>query len=396
MMRACHLCGEPHKTAITVGATGRHDDTFETLACARCGLVQQAHIPSDDELGAYYSGPYRATFRRDPVHGHEWGTPEAEALMDEGARQYAVEIAERLGLTPGTLVLEVGCGDGRMAAALGAHATVEAIEADPDMAREAAARGVSVSVATLALYAERASTRYDAIVSCHVLEHFRSPLEALAQMRSLLMPGGRLWLEVPNAERPYGNLDTHYWQRPHLFNFTPHTLALTLLRAGLDDVRIYEDGHVLYALATHSDREPVSYDVAAARHGRDVPTGADVAAMLDGYRLRFAAAQRTERAVVTLQRFRNGEDVDAASLRDAVDLLGEQSAVAARIAEAALREGAALVRELDAQVSAGEERAADPWLRGYRAGEAAMAARASYALGRAWNGWKLAEVEGTR
>lgn len=391
----CHLCEAPLSEAITVGTTARHGEQMHTVACARCGLVQATPLPSEAELAAYYAGPYRATFKRAPVHGHEWGTPEAEALMDEGARTYAAEIAAAIGLRPESRVLEVGCGDGRLASMLAEHCGVEAIEADVDMARESAARGVSVAVAPLALYAERASTRYDAIVSCHVLEHFRSPLEALAQMRSLLVPGGRLWLEVPNAERPYGDLDTHYWQRPHLYNFTPHTLALTLLRAGLDDVRIYEDGHVLYALATHGDREPVSYDAAAARHGRDVPTGAEVAAMLDGYRLRFAAAQRTERAVVTLQRFRDGEDVDAASLRDAVDLLGEQSVKAARIAEAALREGAALVRELDAQVLR-DDYHPDPWVRGYRAGEAATAARVSYALGRAWNSWKLAEVEAKR
>lgn len=401
-MSTCHLCDAPLADGILVGTTGRHGDVFDTVCCGRCALIQTTPLPSEADLAAYYSGEYRATFTREPVHGHEWGTPEAERLMDEGARQYAAEIAAALGLGYAHDVLEVGCGDGRLAAALSNHARVFAIEADDDMACEARGR---VSAPVLSTTLDRfADTRepggFDAIVSCHVLEHFREPLVALAQMRLLLRPGGRVWLEVPNTWQPYNDLDRHFWQRPHLYNFTAHTLMMLMIRAGFSDVNVIEQGHVLLCYATSGDAQPCGYDEAHARvttaWGQPPPTAEQVAAHLDGYRQRWHRRRRNDRAVDVLQRFRGGEDVDLRELRDAFDVLGAQSHTAARIASRAIRDGAAVVEMLDGLIEAAEAWSADPWQMGYLAGQAATAARVSHTLGNLVNAWKALEVEGTR
>lgn len=399
-MSTCHLCDAPLADGILVGTTGRHGEVFDTYACGRCGLVQTTPLPSDADLAAYYAGPYRATFTREPVNGHEWGTPEAERLMDEGAREYAAEIVAALGLGHDHDVLEVGCGDGRLAAALGAHCRICALEADPEMAREAARRIPVVYPWTLAEYASTEPLTFDAIVSCHVLEHFREPLVALSQMRLMLRPGGRVWLEVPNTWQPYNDLDAHYWQRPHLYNFTAHTLMLTMLRAGFSDVNVAEHGHVLLCYATSGDAQSCGYDEAHARvtaaWGQPPPTAEQVAAHLDGYRQRWHRRRRNDRAVEVLHRFREGEDVDLGELRDAFDVLGAQSHTAARIASRAIRDGAAVVEMLDGLIEAAEAWSPDPWQMGYLAGQAATAARVSHTLGNLVNAWKALEVEGTR
>jgi SAM-dependent methyltransferase len=410
-MRPCTLCGADLTDAITVATTGRHGDALTEVACAACGLVQRADMPSDAELSAYYAGPYRAKFKREPVrdeHGnlHEWGSPEAESIMDEQTAAYADFVVSSLGLTSESSLMEVGCGDGRLAAAFKQRLRwVAALEADESMAFEAIRRRVLCVNRTLDDYIAAVSPiehddeepGFDAVVSCHVLEHFRDPLGALVHMRAILAKGGRCWAEVPNTSQPYNGLG-HYFQWPHMFNFTAETLSLLFIRAGFEDVHVHEHGHMLFIYGTNGDRAPLSYDEAASifrQRGHDVPPGADVAARLAAYEERWQVHQRKERAVRVLQAFRAGDDsVSLAELRDALNLLGEQSARAARMAQRAMVDGGAIVELCDAAIAEAEKYDADPWLLGFRAGEASCAARLSHAVGNMLNAMKLIEVNG--
>ncbi len=70
-----------------------------------------------------------------------------------------------------------------------------------------------------------------AILLVHVIEHFRSPREALLHMHRLLKPDGRLYVECPNLGAPFttrGKL-FHF---AHIHNFTPTTLAMMARRCG--------------------------------------------------------------------------------------------------------------------------------------------------------------------
>ena len=399
----CHLCGEPLASGIVVATSGRHGDVFTDTCCSACGLVQRADMPSEQRLSEYYANEYRAKFKREPVRVedgslHEWGTPEAERFLDENAADYAAHIVATLGLHD-ALVLEVGCGDGRLARALHRAGTqrVHAVDADERMRDEAWERGALVVGSSMGdVPIGPGIGGFDAVISCHVLEHFADPLAALAQMRSLLRVGGRVWIEVPNLDSPYGGL-SHYFQWPHLYDFTAHTLSLLLIRAGFDDVHSHDGGHVLLAYATSGESEPRSWPDALARFrqttGADVPTGADVAARLEAYRERWQSRQRKERAVRVLQAFRGGDDsVSLAELRDAMDLLGEQSARAVRMAQRAMLDGGAIVELCDAAISGAERYSADPYVLGMYAGEASMAARLSHAVGNMLNAMKMLEV----
>jgi SAM-dependent methyltransferase len=401
-MSACHLCGADLTDAITVATTGRHGDALTEVACAACGLVQRADMPSEQRLSEYYANEYRAKFKREPVRVedgslHEWGTPEAERFLDENAAAYASHIVATLGLTDISSVLEVGCGDGRLSAAIGRYVDdVDSIEVDGSLADEAESRGCRLFMYSLGEFSRKHPPDYDAVVCCHVLEHFADPLASLAQMRSLLRVGGKCWIEVPNVDRPYGSLE-YFFQWPHLFDFSAHTLSLLLIRAGFDDVHIHDGGHVLLAYGTSGDTAPRSWPDALAHFrkttGADVPTGADVAARLAAYEERWQAHQRKERAVRVLQAFRGGDDsVDLAELRDALDLLGEQSARAARMAQRAMLDGGAIVELCDAAISGAERYSADPYVLGTYAGEASMAARLSHAVGNSLNAMKVIEV----
>jgi Methyltransferase domain len=75
-----------------------------------------------------------------------------------------------------------------------------------------------------------------------VFEHLRDPLAALAEARSLLRPGGRLWLSMPNIASAGLARFGRNWRglEPprHLALFDPPRLSALLIDAGFDDVRL--------------------------------------------------------------------------------------------------------------------------------------------------------------
>ncbi|MGX4734531.1 class I SAM-dependent methyltransferase [Kitasatospora griseola] len=174
---------------------------------------------------------YAATFGRLCAHS----TPE---LLD------AAEVFA------GTRVLDVGTGPGTVAAAACARgAEVSAVDAEPSMVELARRAAPSARVDLAALpdlpYGD---AEFDSVVANFVLNHVGRPLLALAELRRVLRPGGRLALTIwsgtpapgqaliPQAMQAAGAV-----RPPHLrpldpaddFPRTPDGLATLLTDAGL-------------------------------------------------------------------------------------------------------------------------------------------------------------------
>jgi 2-polyprenyl-3-methyl-5-hydroxy-6-metoxy-1,4-benzoquinol methylase len=104
---------------------------------------------------------------------------------------------------PRSRVLDVGCATGYLAAEL-ARSGCAVTGVEPDAHAAAAAREhceavIGGDVEDAACRAElEALGRFDAVVCGDVLEHLRDPWEALAFLSSLLAPGGRVVVSVPN------------------------------------------------------------------------------------------------------------------------------------------------------------------------------------------------------
>ncbi len=148
----------------------------------------------------------------------------------------------------GVGVLDVGCSSGYLAAALArCGCRVTGVEADPSAA--AAARMVcdqviegDVEAADVRTACARAGG-FDAIVCGDVLEHLRDPWDTLAFLATLLAPGGRAVVSLPNvavwsARRellrgrfPYADHGT--FDRTHLRFFTRASARELVERAGL-------------------------------------------------------------------------------------------------------------------------------------------------------------------
>jgi methionine biosynthesis protein MetW len=125
----------------------------------------------------------------------------------------------------GSRVLDVGCATGYLAPEL-ARSGCTVIGVEPDREAAAAAREqceavLQGDIEDAACRAElEALERFDAIVCGDVLEHLRDPWEALGFLASLLAPGGRVVVSVPNI--------AHWTGRRALlrgrFDYAPHGL----------------------------------------------------------------------------------------------------------------------------------------------------------------------------
>ncbi len=137
----------------------------------------------------------------------------------------------------GRRVLEVGAGTGLLTRFLSTRERVLATELDPEyveLLRRTFADKPNVEVRALDL-ARLADDgipprSFDTVVCSNVLEHIADDAKALAAMRDVLEPGGRVVLVVPALQSLYGTIDRaiHHYRR-----YSRDELRDKLERAGL-------------------------------------------------------------------------------------------------------------------------------------------------------------------
>jgi SAM-dependent methyltransferase len=211
--------------------------------CRNCGMGQVRPLPSAAAVAAIY---------RDPQYAAAYAAAGQSYVLDpEHARsaiRQRLSKLERLLGSPGSL-LDVGAARGVfLAAAREAGWRVSGLETDPSALEEAAARyGLRLQPQSLE-GSDFAKGSFDCVHLSHVLEHLRSPSEALTRIRPWLRRGGILALEVPYE---FGDLFERFQScilgkprlpyavpSPHLYFFTVASLQALLRRCGYEIVAL--------------------------------------------------------------------------------------------------------------------------------------------------------------
>lgn len=152
------------------------------------------------------------------------------------AKNYGRWILDQFRPSLGARIIECGAGIGNFTELLLDHDLVVAVDAYApclERLRERFAAAPQVVPVLMDIASEQFVTlavhRPDTVVCINVLEHVEDDGKALAQMRAVLQPAGRLALLVPALPCLYGTIDRKIG---HYRRYTKRELAAKLRRAG--------------------------------------------------------------------------------------------------------------------------------------------------------------------
>ena len=100
----------------------------------------------------------------------------------------------------GARVIDMACGEGYGSAVLARRAaSVVGVDANPDAHEHARLRYTTGNLRFVRDLVERFDEPADAVVFLQTIEHLEQPGAALAHFRSLVEPGGRVYVSTPNV-----------------------------------------------------------------------------------------------------------------------------------------------------------------------------------------------------
>lgn len=137
-------------------------------------------------------------------------------------------------------LLDVGCSVGCLVEeAVRAGFDAAGVDTDAGAVRIGREKGRNVRVGTVGAVV---SERVDAVTMQHVLEHVREPEELLASVKRQLLPGGFLFIWVPNCAGLAPRVAPRWWYgwqpRQHYRHYTPRALRRLVERAGFHVVQV--------------------------------------------------------------------------------------------------------------------------------------------------------------
>ena len=220
----CELC-HTNDFAI-IAQKDRRGHPLTTVTCRQCGLVSHESIPTDRELNEYYASQYRQDY-------HGQAQPAAHRVIRAwGGGQWLRNRLKRF-VKSDDRICEIGAGIGCTVKAF-ELAGYEATGIEPGEGfHEFARNELAVKLERCNLFDLAATPTYDFILLVHVIEHFRSPRQALVHIRQLMQTDARLYVECPNIAGPHAapGKQFHY---AHIYNFSPETLIWLAQSCGLD------------------------------------------------------------------------------------------------------------------------------------------------------------------
>jgi 2-polyprenyl-3-methyl-5-hydroxy-6-metoxy-1,4-benzoquinol methylase len=202
--------------------------------------------------GRYASIFQDATERFDVTAADKWG------------KAYRYYLREWLPSDPNASILEVGCGGGKMLHFLKSRgfARVSGVDISPEQVRLSRQVVASVEQADALEFLENHGTSYDLILGLDIVEHFRKDevLRFLDACHQALKPDGRLVLQTPNADSPWGTMH-RYNDFTHETAFNPNAIARLLGMIGFHSVEARELGPVPFGYSVTSTIRAAGWSV---------------------------------------------------------------------------------------------------------------------------------------
>jgi SAM-dependent methyltransferase len=224
---------------------------YSVVACQDCGFCFADEIPDQAMMDAYYQDMSKYEHQ-----GNGW----RDSDYDQARFEHVFSIIHPF--LPGlhARVLEIGCANGGLLALFKQHGFADLTGIDPSPACASAARdlhGIRVLPANLSNM-PLMGQQFDFIVLAGVLEHVRDLGTALANIRDLLAPSGKLYIGVPDASRYAAGEDAPFqeFNAEHINFFGPQSLVNLLNTKGFvlqhSEQRVMNVGHRTSTAVVHA------------------------------------------------------------------------------------------------------------------------------------------------
>jgi 2-polyprenyl-3-methyl-5-hydroxy-6-metoxy-1,4-benzoquinol methylase len=208
-------------------------ETFAIWLCEDCTLRFTQDVPDKTEIARYY--------KSDDYISH---TNTSRGFINQlylNVRNITLRlkcntVKKHTKLKTGA-VLDVGAGTGAFLKHMQSEGwTVTGIEPDPG-ARQVAKQTFGLDLQPFDQLHELPEQSFDAITLWHVLEHVHNLQAYMGFLKSLLKPGGKLFVAVPNYQSVDAGIYRLSWAAydvpRHLYHFSPKAIQVLMQKHGL-------------------------------------------------------------------------------------------------------------------------------------------------------------------
>jgi SAM-dependent methyltransferase len=234
--RGCEVCKSKHATLLysqrfVPMSEGSLLEGYNVVACDNCGFCYADHLPGQDAFDRYY---------RDMS---KYEQPIAEVKPSEyDAARFRVTVQKIKAFMPDNQarIVEIGCATGLLLSQLkqAGYTGVAGLDPSPACSRVANEQfKVPVQCGTLSDDLIPASS-VDLLILIGVMEHIRDLETAMKMMVTMLAPGGRMFITVPDASRYSTGVDAPFqeFSVEHIHYFGPVSLANLMDSYGFDQL----------------------------------------------------------------------------------------------------------------------------------------------------------------
>lgn len=231
----CSLCGCEIVEMIDSTIRNADNEKYKMYRCSKCETHFLYPLPLNKQLEEYYDGKFREEVHSSTYYEKEhmdrvfgWFYGEACARTDRVKDILSKEDA----------ILEIGCSVGYFLKAISSYVgKVYGTEWDKkatDYIRE------SFPEFIVSENPQDFGVKFDKIFMFHVLEHIGNPVQFLLELKKLMKPGGKIFIEVPNVDdvlvKTYQCKEfiAFYYKMAHIYNFNEKGLRYIFEHAGLE------------------------------------------------------------------------------------------------------------------------------------------------------------------
>lgn len=229
----CPVCGSKDINPILTArdhSVSRED--FVIWQCGHCSLRFTQNIPDEASIGVYYQSQEYIS--------HSNTSKGLVNRLYQRVRKHTLE--SKAGLIrkytkPQGRILDVGAGIGAFLNTMKEKGwEITGIEPDAG-AREQSKALFGLELSETSVLPQLPKAHYDAITLWHVLEHVHDLHNYIETLKSLLAPGGTIFIAVPNYQSADAGIYGSYWAAydvpRHLYHFTPKAIETLVQQHGL-------------------------------------------------------------------------------------------------------------------------------------------------------------------